>query len=241
MLNLLAVMLSAAPIDPLLAYGDVTVTGWSADETKFSVRAFDRAEAGDGMEELPDCKGYVDQNGKKFQGRLVLAAYEKGKLLQSWVVQDYPACTPADKAKETLTAAKAKFAELGIDLTAKGSQLKCEKPCDLKHGGAQLVWENATKSTYDDEGMEGRFKGTMRVWLKTAKEKLSLFEQKVDEKFTPMMGGKMGAGLRAVEVSPGGKAMLVRAFTYFSSGRGGRQTQRPVGFYLWNGDVLEKQ
>jgi hypothetical protein len=240
---LAASALTAGPIDPLATMDEVQVTGWSADETKFSVRAFARYDAEGAGDGDPDCPGYLDQNGKKFRGQLVLAAYDRGRRVDSWVVQDYPECTPPEKAKFTLTAAKNAFLELGIELNAKGTRLDCNKrPCDLKHGGATLVFENATKVSDDDEsGMSATLKGPLRVWLKTGKDKTQLVEHQLNDSFQRMMGGRKSALIAPVELSPSGKALFVRLMVVFTSGRGGGTTVLPVGFYMWNADHLEKK
>ncbi|MBL8957494.1 MAG: hypothetical protein JNK82_42365, partial [Myxococcaceae bacterium] len=131
--------------------------------------------------------------------------------------------------------AKAKLAELGIDLNAKGTQVPCAKSCDLGHG-AQLVFENATKKTTSEDEMEGTLKGTIRVFLKTSKEKTKLLEQSVKLTFTRIMGGDANAVLRPVERSPKGDAVIIRASVDARSGRGGTATIHPIGYLGWNGE-----
>ncbi|MBL8956664.1 MAG: hypothetical protein JNK82_38175, partial [Myxococcaceae bacterium] len=120
-------LLLSSLLNPLHQADVVQVTGWSADETKFSVRAFE-LEEGDG---LPECKGYIDHQGKAFTGKLYIAAYDKGEMVKTWLIQNYPDCTPPETAKKYLSEAKAKLAELGIDLNATGTQVPCAKSCDL--------------------------------------------------------------------------------------------------------------
>lgn len=233
MTRFVLLLLAAAPVDPLQTSSVLQVTGWSADETKFSVRAFDL----DDSEEQQACPGYVDHEGKPFIGKLVLAAYDRGALVQSFVVQDYPKCTPPAKAKEVLEAAKKKFAELGIDLSAKGTQLDCSKSCDLGHG-ATLELEGV-KVRRDEEAMQGTIKGTMRIWLTTAKERTKLFEKVVKEEFPLMMGGRGSAGLRPVELSPQRGALIIRASIDTYSGRGGASWKMfSLGYFAFEGDLL---
>ena len=231
---LLLTLLAAGPIDPLAKLSSMQVTGWSPDEAKFSVRGFEL----DDSEEAHECDGYVDHEGKKFMGKLVVAAYERGKLVQSFVVQDYPDCTSPAKAKEVLTAAKKKFAELGIDLTLKGRRVDCAKGCDLGRGGA-IVFEDATKKIIRDEEMSGTLKGALRVFVQTAKVKTKLFEKTVKETFTLMMGGRLDAVMLPAELSPNGSAVVLRAGLEGYNGRSGTWTTvYSLGYYAWDGENL---
>lgn len=231
---LLLITLAAAPAkgppDPLSGGGTLQITGWSPDATRFSVRSFELFEGDDGMDPPEPCPGYVDHEGKKFTGRLVLAAYELGKLVQSWVVQDFPKCTPPKKAKETLDAAKAKFLELGIDLNAKGTTVACKSSCDLG-GGAKLVLENTTRRTSDEEEMAGKLEGRLRATLETGSARAKLWEKDIKERFELTGAGSMKAGFAPVEVSPGGKAFLLRAYIESSGMRGGYTLYIPCGLY----------
>ena len=224
------VLAAGKPVDPLSGSGTLQVTGWSADGTRFSVRSIELYEGGEGMDPPEPCAGYVDHEGKRFTGRLVLAAYELGKLVQSWVVQDYPKCTPPKAAKATLDAAKAKFAELGIDLTAKGTTLPCEKGCELG-GGAKLVLENTTRTINNDEEMDAVLKGTLRATLENGSARTKLWEKDIKERFQLMGAGRMKAGFLPVEVAPGGKAFLLRAYIESASMRGGSTSYIPCGLY----------
>ena len=229
-LLLVALVLAGKPIDPLAVGASVQITGWSADATRFSVRSIEVWEPDEGMPRLPSCPGYVDHEGKKFNGRLVLAAYEQGKLTQSWVVQDYPDCTAPKQAKATLDAAKAKLAKLGIDLNAKGTTVTCDGTCELG-GGAQLELENTTRVDTRDDDDEGLIKGTLRATLISGATRTRLWEKNVSERFTRMMGGNKKAGFAPVEVAPGGKAFLLRAYITFTSGRGGSTVYIPAGLH----------
>jgi len=232
----LALLLVLSQVDPLDSLMNVQVTGWSADETKFSVRGFDL----DTTDEAQECPGYTDHEGKKFVGKLVVAAYERGRLVQSWVVQDYPACTSPADAKATLLEAKAKFKKLGIDLSNKGTQLPCDSGCDVGHG-QQLIFENGTSITEEEGAMQGNLSGRVRVYLTTAKGKTKLLDQKLDERFTLMMGGKMWVRVAAVERSPRGDAFFARFSIDSFDGRSGDYAKfLPLGYFAWNGESFVK-
>jgi hypothetical protein len=215
------------------------IIGWSADETHFAVRAveYDNSEEGG-----PECAGYVDPKGKPFRGKLVLAAYERGgKRLASWTVQDYPDCTAPAVAKKTLAAAKQKLAELGIDLKQPGTALHCKDSLDLQHAGAQLLCENTVQEKPNPEtGMVHEI-GALRLFLKLADKKTKLFELKVDEEYVPAMGLSQSVGLDTVFISPSGKAVFLRAYRGYFSGRGSGGDAVPVGYFEWEGDVLKKR
>ncbi len=232
----LPLLLVLAQLSPLETLSNVQVTGWSADETKLSVRGFELDET----EQATECPGYVDHEGKKFIGKLVVAAYERGKLLQSWVVQDYPTCTSPADAKQTLLEAKAKFKKLGIDLNNKGTQLPCDSGCDVGHG-AQLVFENGTDITDDEGSMEGTLAGRVRVFLTGAKGKSKLLDQSLSETFTRIMGGKMWVRIAAVELSPRGDAFFARFSIDSYNGRSGAYARfLPLGYFAWNGESFVK-
>jgi hypothetical protein len=201
-------VLGATPqIDPLYGFGEVTVTGWSADEARFSVRAIDPDEG-------KPCPGYVDDKGKPFTGRLVLAAYERGNLFQSWVVQDYPHCTAPDKARQNLAEAKARFSELGIDLEKHGASLACDSGCKV---GEIALGFDATRRKLTSGSTE-----LLSQWLP---EDLSL---------------KRKSGLRAIALAPSGKALLVRIFTEWTSGDDSG-VWNEVGFYEVRGQTLVRR
>jgi hypothetical protein len=220
---------------------DVEITGWSADETRFAARKFISPRNDDSDKEPPSCPGYVDQKGKPFTGSLMVAAYKNGSVVQSWVIQDYPACTPPAKAKATLAEAKKKFADLGIDLSKKGTQLPCKTTCDLKHNGATLVLEDATTSTEDEKTAQTRTHGAVRVWLRNGKSKKLLFETNVDETYYTVPG-QLFIDLEPIEVSPTGKSLLVWVtVTRMNRGVGESQRMEKVGFFSWEGDALVKR
>ena len=227
---LLIALAAGKPVDPLSGSGTLQVTGWSADGTRFSVRSFELYEDAEGMDPPEPCAGYVDHEGKRFTGRLVLGAYELGKLVQSWVVQDFPKCTPPKAAKATLDAAKAKFLELGIDLNAKGTTLQCEKGCELA-AGARLVLENTTRTIRNEEEMEGVLKGTLRATLENGAARTKLWEKDIKQRFQLMGAGSMKAGFLPVDVAPGGKAFLLRAYIESSSMRGGSTSYIQCGHH----------
>ena len=216
--------LAAGPVDPVAKMSELTVTGWSADETRYSVRAFDRDDSDTDVE----CPGYVDQEGKKFAGSLVVAAYEGTRLLQSWVVQDWPKCTPPAKAKQTLTEAKAKLAELGIKLDAKGTRLDCKKRCVLG-GGAAVVVDNQTSTEDDEDGNGAQLSGTLRIRLEQGKASRVLFEKTFKEGYALILGASMSVGLEPLAVAPSGKVFLARAFRFHFTTRGGDSVLFPIG------------
>jgi hypothetical protein len=194
-------------IDPLYGFREVSVTGWSADDARFAVRAIDPDDG-------KPCPGYVDDQGKPFKGRLVLAAYERGNLFQSWVVQDYPECTPPDKARQILAVAKARFVKLGIDLNKRGTSLACDKGC--KVGEVALSFD-ATRRKLTSGSTE-----LLSQWLP---DDLSL---------------TLKSGVRAIDVAPSGKALLVRIFTEWTA-EGDSGVWNEVGFYEVRGKTLVRR
>lgn len=93
--------------------------GWSADEQRVAVRAYDYVDTEFDSEAVRDCKGYVDHQGESFTGALRFEVYEKGKKVASFPIQDSDKCTPPKKARARLTQAKAALLKLGIDLGLK--------------------------------------------------------------------------------------------------------------------------
>ena len=220
----LAATPAEGPLDPVASMQELQLIGWSKDETRYAVRAFDRFE-----EPPAECAGYVDHEGKRFNGRLAVAAYERGRLLESWVVQDFPQCTPEATAQATLAAAKAKLAELGIDLEAKGTSLPCAKGCKLPGGAALEVVDKTRNARHEDEEGFRKFSGTLRVTLRSGKQVTQLFEKSFQEAYMVVMGATMSAGLEKVWLSPSGKVFLTRAVRVHSTARGPNVYPFPLG------------
>ncbi|MBL8956665.1 MAG: hypothetical protein JNK82_38180 [Myxococcaceae bacterium] len=224
---MLAVLSQTAP-DPLAYDDEVEVTGWSADALKVSVRVFDRSDVGEG-ETPKECPGYLDQNGESFTGRLYLAAYDQGELAGSWLVQDYPQCTLPAQAKATLAAAKAKFAELGINLKSPGTKVPCRGAtgCDVGHE-TRLVVDDRVTTKESRDGMRRTHQGAWSVFLKSAARKVPLCGEKVEvtEEASAMEGSSLV--VTDVEKSPKGDALIVRAGFGTVNGRSGISPTKSV-------------
>lgn len=132
--------------------------GWSADEQRVAVRAYDIDDSEYYDEENHDCPGYVDHKGQPFRGELRFEVYEKGKLKVAFPVQDSGKCTPPKTAKARLTKAKAELAKLGIDLALKqtGTVLTPED----KDGVAVLTVKEGPGAPYT---IEAERKGTVEI------------------------------------------------------------------------------
>ncbi|WP_224250180.1 hypothetical protein [Hyalangium gracile] len=150
--SLLALLTAALP-----AWADkesLQIIGWSADEQRFAVRVYTDETTGMEAEDEPFCPGYVNHQGEKFRGSLMLGVYDKDKKPTWFDIQDSGECTPPKKAKERLEKAKKALAALGIDLAQKkpGTELTPDKKGQLtiKEGPGSpytLEAENQVKET----------------------------------------------------------------------------------------------
>lgn len=135
--------------------------GWSADEQRVAVRAYDYVDTDFDSEAAQDCKAYVDHKGKPFTGSLRFEVYEKGKKVATFPIQDAEKCTPPKTAKARLTQAKAELAKLGIDLTLKQpGTLLTPKPLQGNIVGVTLTLTEGPGAPYTLEAVR---EGTLEI------------------------------------------------------------------------------
>ncbi len=122
MIQLLSLLLTAAPPTPIQSAERLEPIGWSADQHTVALRVF----FGTTHSELEPCPGYIDAAGKPFDIGLAIVVLRDGVVLHSFVIQAPPfngSCTDLADAKKALEAAKKKLEELGIDRSAPGTVL----------------------------------------------------------------------------------------------------------------------
>lgn len=222
-----ALVLAGRTDDPLNQGDAIDVVGWSTDEARLAVRWFELADPAS-EEEQPDCPGYVDQSGKPFRGALTLAAYEGTRLIQSWLIQDYPTCTPPADARASLKEAKAAIAKLGITLN----------PKTIAVPEYSIELEDRTRKQ-EDEGDGAVLSGSLHAWLSWNGKRQKVLEVPIDFKFSRIMAGDLSAGFYPPAFSPSGNVVLLRAYKRFSSMRGGGDECLVARIFKWNGKALK--
>lgn len=247
--------------NPLIGEGvsEAQVVGWSSDERRFALRQFDLMSE-DIYEETEPCPGYIDHRGKPFMGTLTLQAYEIANegmfLLESFTIQHGPArptefdpddCTPPAEAKENLEAAKRRFAELGIDLEKKGTVVKltADTPAKLNgpNGDYTLEYDSSGLS-FDEEDEDGEWTGAAHaygthslVMDQDGKRKI-LAQRSLDKEYGLIGAGYFSTGVSHVNVSPGGRAVVVIGHESEGNMRGSDKALFFWGAFHWKGDQL---
>jgi len=252
----------------LPAWADDTLIepiGWSADEQRVAVRAYDFIDTDLLAEdEDPSCKGYVDHKGKSFIGSLRFEVYEKGKKVATFPIQDSGKCTPPKTAKARLTRAKAELLKLGIDLTLKqpGTVLTPEDKegvavITVKEGpGAPYTLEAKKEGTveftgepgepYDSEEekeqaelyAERREKGELVVYLSQGGQRRKLAAKKYDYTYLPSIGDMLEVKLAQVWLSPKGRSAVFVSEYITGPARGRSEVLEVIGGASWDGVPL---
>jgi hypothetical protein len=239
--------------------------GWSADEARVAVRAYDFVDT-EFNEDAEECKGYVDHKGQSFTGSLSFEVYEKGKRIATFPIQDSEKCTPPKTAKARLTKAKAELLKLGIDLTLKqpGTVLTPESGekgtlVSIQEGpGAPYTLEAERKGTVtlirdssepapppkpageeeeeeDDINLERREKGELRVFVNQGGQRRQLAAKKYDYSYVPAIGDMLEVKLAQVWLSPKGKTALFISEYISGSMRGRTDVLEVMGGASWDG------
>lgn len=226
----------------------VQLIGWSPDEQRYAFRVFSHEEEDLDMAPPEDvkaaeevekynaerqdkdgfCKGYVDHQGKRFKGALQLIVFERDQRLMTLPIQDEPRCTEPQTATERLTAAKAKLAELGIDLARSSKEQPLVPRQRLaikpeKQSPYELEYVSTLKDkNIPDEGVDTyRLRGALELYVHRQGKKQPVFTHKVDTTYERSMAGKAEEGLTNAYVSPSGERVVVLGYTLSGAARGG--------------------
>ncbi|MFL5349728.1 MAG: hypothetical protein ACJ8AT_33440 [Hyalangium sp.] len=248
---LLTLPVQAAAPDPLVQGTEdheAQILGWSADGKRFAMRLYlhppftSRAAPNP----PPYCEGYVNHENHYFHGGLVWLAYERGHLLDSFVILAPDTCTPIPEAEQRLAAAKKKLAELGISLEATGQELV--PPVNTNtlavdqgpHAPYTLEYEEHTTAQAPNS-KSGNKRGTLEqsVYMQQGKARQKLLGRKVPYEYSAAMMGYLRTGLDRVWLSPSGSTMVVLGYERVGNMSGGRKSLRMLGMLGWSGNALK--
>jgi hypothetical protein len=209
--------------------------GWSKDEEWFAVRKYILTDDA-GVRDDEFCSGYVNHRGKPFHGGLSIELYKGGIESQSWEIQSDHGCTPPEKARDKLAAAKAALAQRGIDPSVIGTVVPVSRKdrfastgqLTLPSGpwkGQTLEVEEAfeiTNRTENEEVMlaSTEAKATFTVSLRSGKELTQLAEYPLSDSYNSE-NGSWSPSFEAIVLSPSGERFV--AIGHLSEGhmRGG--------------------
>ncbi len=241
---------AAAP-DPLVQGTEdheAQILGWSADGKRFVMRLYLHPPFASRVAPNPPpfCEGYVNHENNYFRGGLVWLAYERGRLLDSFVILAPDTCTPLDEAQQRLANAKKKLSELGIQLEAPGQELV--PPINTStitvsqgpHAPYTLEYEeHATPQASDPKS--GKQRGTLEqtVYVRQGGTRQKLLSRKVPYEYSTTMMGYLKTGMDRVWLSPSGSTLVVLGYEHVGNMSGGRKSLRMLGMLGWSGNTLK--
>ncbi|SEK71637.1 hypothetical protein SAMN05444354_102155 [Stigmatella aurantiaca] len=237
--------------DPLAkGQGDhvAQVIGWSSDEKRFAVRLYARSQpASPQVDREPEaCEGYVNGEGHPFRGSLTVLAYEGGRLLSLFPIQEAGTCTPLTQAQERLNAALKRLEALGIQMGAPAKELLFSP----ETGGLRV--EDGPQAPYTLEYAERLVpqppkpkqslqRGVLEQELSVLKggTRTKVLSRRTPYEYTTAAAGYWRPGLDRLFLSPSGKTLVVMGAERVGNLSGGRKSLRLLGVLVWSGEQLK--
>ncbi|SES81421.1 hypothetical protein [Stigmatella erecta] len=224
------------------------VIGWSDDEKRFAVRLYARAPpASPQLEREPEtCEGYVNSEGHPFRGSLTVLAYEGGRLLSSFPIQEAGPCTPLTQAQERLNAALKRLEALGIRMGPPAKELLFTPEI----GGLRV--EDGPQAPYTLEYAErivpqpskpkqSLQRGSLEQELSVLKEgtRTKVLSRRTSYEYSAAAAGYWRPGLDRIFLSPSGRTLVVMGAERVGNLSGGRKALRLLGVLAWSGGQLK--